>query len=144
MWWIHFFDRTIELARARMGTAADPGRLGVLAYTFYHMWATVAGIIVAAAGDELSLAHPDETAGRATVLVLGDLRFFLLGNLLYKATMFGRISRAQAGHRLADRLMLVVQGRTRPDVAFAAVVVLLAVAVSDLSSELRRSAVRAE
>ncbi|MEZ4506693.1 MAG: low temperature requirement protein A [Thermomicrobiales bacterium] len=144
MWWI-YFDRTIELARARMGTAADPGRLGVLAYTFYHMY-MVAGIIVAAAGDELSLAHPDETAGRATVLVLlGGPALFLLGNLLYKATMFGRISRAQAvAIVVLIGLMLVVQGRTNLDVAFAAVVVLLAVAVSDLSSELRRSAVRAE
>jgi len=144
MWWI-YFDRTIELARARMGTAADPGRLGVLAYTFYHMY-MVAGIIVAAAGDELSLAHPDETAGRATVLVLlGGPALFLLGNLLYKATMFDRISRAQAvAIVVLIGLMLVVQGRTNLDVAFAAVVVLLAVAVADLSSELRRSAVRAE
>lgn len=138
MWWI-YFDRTIELARARMSAATDPGRLGVLAYTFYHMY-MVAGIIVAAAGDELSLAHPDETAGRSTVLVLlGGPALFLLGNLLYKATMFDRVSRAQGVAVIVlVVLMFVLRDRTNLEVAFGALVVLLAVAASDWSGDRRK------
>lgn len=134
-WWI-YFDRTIELARARMEEATDPGRLGVLAYTFYHMY-IVAGIIVAAAGDELSIEHPMERIDHATLLVmLGGPALFLLGNLLYKATMFGQISRAQS---VAIVVLLVLmpalEDRTRLQVALAAMFVLLLVALSDLIAE---------
>ncbi len=140
LWWI-YFDRTIELARARMGTAPDPGRLGVLAYTFYHMY-LIAGIIVAAAGDEISLAHPNEAAGRASVLILlGGPALFLLGNLLFKAAMFGQISRAQAAAMLLlIVLMLLLRDRTNLQVALAAVIVLVAVAVSDVFDERRENA----
>ena len=135
LWWI-YFDRTIELARARMGTATDPGRLGVLAYTFYHMY-IVAGIIVAAAGDELAIAHPGDTADRATMLVLlGGPALFLLGNLLYKATMFDQISRAQgAAIVVLLVLMVLLRDRTNLQVSLVAVVVLLAVAASDILVE---------
>ena len=139
LWWI-YFDRTIERARARMDTAADPGRLGVLAYTFYHMY-IVAGIIVSAAGDELAIAHPGEQADRATVLVLlGGPALFLLGNLLFKATMFGQVSRAQgAAIVVLMGLMVLIRDGTTLQVAALALIVLLAVVGSDLYME-RRSA----
>lgn len=135
MWWI-YFDRTIELARARMSAAADPGRLGVLAYTFYHMY-IVAGIIVAAAGDERSITHPSDVAELATVLLLlGGPAIFLLGNLLFKATMFDQVSRAQvAAICVLIALMALLRDRTNIQVAFAALVVLLAVAGTDLYVE---------
>lgn len=134
-WWI-YFDRTIELARMRMLEASDPGRLGVLAYTFYHMY-IVAGIIVAAAGDELSLAHPSETVDRAgLLLILGGPALFLLGNLLYKATMFEEFSRAQVGAIGALALLgVILGGRTNVQVSLAAVVVLLGVAALDIVQE---------
>ena len=37
--------------------SADPGRLGLTAYTYFHI-PMVAGVIAAAAADELTLAHP--------------------------------------------------------------------------------------
>jgi low temperature requirement protein LtrA len=131
-WWI-YFDRTIDLARARMQEAADPGRLGVLAYTFYHMY-IVAGIIVAAAGDELSIEHPGERIDHAALMVmLGGPALFLLGNLLYKATMFGQISRAQTVAIVVLLLLIpLLEDRTRLQVAVAATIVLLLVALSDL------------
>ncbi len=138
-WWI-YFDRTIELARARMGTAADPGRLGVLAYTFYHMY-MVAGIIIAAAGDELSIAHPGVPADRAAVLLLlGGPALFLLGNLLFKAAMFDRFSRGQgAAIAVLLALMLLMRDQTHVQVAAAALVVLLSVIGSDLYVEHRNA-----
>jgi low temperature requirement protein LtrA len=134
-WWI-YFDRTIELARARMEETTDPGRLGVLAYTFYHMY-LIAGIIVAAAGDELALEHPSEQLDlAATLVLLGGPALFLLGNLLYKATMFGRVSRPQvvaiAGLVV---LMFLLDDQTRLVAAGAAVIVLLGVALADLRAE---------
>lgn len=132
LWWI-YFDRTIELARARMDSAADPGRFGVLAYTFYHMY-IVAGIIVTAAGDELSVAHPTESASQAARLVLlGGPALFLLGNLLFKAVMFDRISRVQ-GVAIVVLLALIpmLRSGTHLQTALAAVVVLLAIIIWDL------------
>lgn len=136
-WWI-YFDRTIERARARMIAATDPGRLGVLAYTFYHMY-IVAGIIVAAAGDELSIEHPSEPVDHAALLVLlGGPAIFLLGNLLYKATMFETVSRAQIAAILVLLALIPLLGqRTRLEVAVSAVIVLLLVALWDLLVEER-------
>jgi low temperature requirement protein LtrA len=116
-----------------MQEAADPGRLGVLAYTFYHMY-IVAGIIVAAAGDELSIEHPGERINLAALFVmLGGPALFLLGNLLYKATMFGQISRAQTVAIVVLLLLIpLLEDRTRLQVAVAATIVLLLVALSDL------------
>jgi low temperature requirement protein LtrA len=116
-----------------MQEAADPGRLGVLAYTFYHMY-IVAGIIVAAAGDELSIEHPGERIDLAALFVmLGGPALFLLGNLLYKATMFGQISRAQTVAIVVLLLLIpLLEDRTRLQVAVAATIVLLLVALSDL------------
>jgi low temperature requirement protein LtrA len=105
----------------------------VLAYTFYHMY-IVAGIIVAAAGDELSIEHPGERIDLAALFVmLGGPALFLLGNLLYKATMFGQISRAQTVAIVVLLLLIpLLEDRTRLQVAVAATIVLLLVALSDL------------
>ena len=137
IWWI-YFDRTIELARARMVETSDPGRLGVLGYTFYHMY-IVAGIIVAAAGDELSMAHPHETIAHSGLLVLlGGPALFLLGNLLFKTTMFDQGSRAQGvAIVVLLALMPALAGRTWLQVAIAAVIVLLAVVAWELLAERR-------
>jgi low temperature requirement protein LtrA len=142
IWWI-YFDRTIELARARMVEAADPGRLGVLAYTFYHMY-IVAGIIVSAAGDELSIEHPTATIDRAGLLVmLGGPALFLLGNVLYKSTMFGQVSRSQvAAIGVLIVLIPLLRDRTNLQVATVATLVLLAICVWEVI-ENRRDATRA-
>jgi low temperature requirement protein LtrA len=137
IWWI-YFDRTIERARARMMESVDPGRLGVLAYTFYHMY-IIAGIIVAAAGDEISITHPNETIDRAGLLVmLGGPAIFLLGNLLYKATIFERISRGQIAAIVVLALLgVALDDRTNLQVAIAATSVLVAVAAWDIVLERR-------
>ena len=82
MWWI-YFNIGAERASRRISDSRDPGRLARLAYTYLHIL-LVAGIIVAAVGDELVLAHPTgHTAGMAAVL-LGGPALYLAGNLLFK------------------------------------------------------------
>jgi low temperature requirement protein LtrA len=56
LWWI-YFDRGAEAGRRAMSAASDPGRLGISAYNYCHV-PMVAGIIVAAAADGLTMA-PD-------------------------------------------------------------------------------------
>jgi low temperature requirement protein LtrA len=74
-----------------IATAADPGRLGVIAYTYFHIL-IVAGIIVAAAGYELAIAHPGNQLDVATAcLVLGGPALFLVGQALFKRAVWGRV-----------------------------------------------------
>jgi low temperature requirement protein LtrA len=91
LWWV-YFDRSAEDAGEVIARSADPGRLGRSAYTYCHI-PMVAGIIVAAVGDELMLAHPDGHAGAATAAtVLGGPALFLAGHGAFKRMVFGRVS----------------------------------------------------
>jgi low temperature requirement protein LtrA len=90
-WWI-YFDRTAGLSTEIIATSNDPGRLGRSAFTYFHI-PMVAGVIVAAVGDELTIAHPTGDASRALVAtVLGGPALFLAGHALFKWCLFGRIS----------------------------------------------------
>ena len=89
-WWI-YFDRSAEAGIEAIATAADPGRLGVIAYTYFHIL-IVAGIIVAAAGYELAIAHPGNQLDVATAcLVLGGPALFLVGQALFKRAVWGQV-----------------------------------------------------
>jgi low temperature requirement protein LtrA len=91
LWWV-YFDRSAEDAGEVIARSADPGRLGRSAYTYCHI-PMVAGIIVAAVGDELMLAHPGGHAGAATAAtVLGGPALFLVGHGAFKRMVFGRVS----------------------------------------------------
>jgi low temperature requirement protein LtrA len=89
MWWI-YFDSGAERGIRRIAESSDPGRLARLVYTYYHLL-IVAGIIVAAVGDEIILAHPRAASGVGTIaVVLGGLALFLAGNTLFKRAVGGR------------------------------------------------------
>jgi len=91
LWWV-YFDRSAEDAGEVIARSADPGRLGRSAYTYCHI-PMVAGIIVAAVGDELMLAHPGGHAGAATAAtVLGGPALFLAGHALFKWAVFEVVS----------------------------------------------------
>lgn len=94
LWWI-YFDRGAEAGRRAISTAADPGRLGISAYSYFHV-PMVAGIIVAAAADGLTIAHP---TGRVTLgttaLILGGFALYLLGNALFEWALQGRVPRSR-------------------------------------------------
>ncbi len=90
-WWI-YFDRTAGLSTEIIARSNDPGRLGRSAFTYYHI-PMVAGVIVAAVGDELTIAHPTGDASTALVAtVLGGPALFLAGHALFKWSVFGHIS----------------------------------------------------
>jgi low temperature requirement protein LtrA len=94
LWWV-YFDRSAEDATGVIAGSLDPGRLGRSAYTYCHL-PMVAGIIVAAVGDELVIAHPGGHASVATTTtVLLGPALFLAGHALFKRMVFGRLSVAR-------------------------------------------------
>jgi low temperature requirement protein LtrA len=93
-WWI-YFDRSAEAGIEVMATATDPGRLGVTAYTYFHV-PMVAGVIAAAGGYELAIAHPrDQVAAATACLILGGPALFLVGHTLFKRALWGLVPRAR-------------------------------------------------
>jgi low temperature requirement protein LtrA len=90
MWWI-YFDTGAERGEHAITASGDPGRLARIGYTYLHL-PIIAGIVVAAVGDELVLAHPLGHADLATiVIVVGGAALFLLGALLFKCALAGRV-----------------------------------------------------
>jgi len=132
-WWI-YFGRTAEAAE-RVAASPDPGRLGRSAYTFIHI-VMVAGIVVAAVGDELVIAHPGgHVEGGALATVLGGPALFVMGHALFEKVVFGRLSLARpAASALLGALALLEWTThlfTPLALAIAALAVLVALAVRD-------------
>jgi low temperature requirement protein LtrA len=90
MWWI-YFNIGAEKASRTISISADPGRLARLAYTYLHL-PIVAGIIVSAVADDLVLGHPaGRTDAKTAFAVGGGPALYLLGNILFKRTIWGRL-----------------------------------------------------
>jgi low temperature requirement protein LtrA len=119
LWWV-YFDRTAEEGVARTATAGDQGRLGRSAYTYFHL-PIVAGIIVAAVGDELTIAHPTgHSDGAVVATVLGGPALFLAGHALYKRAVFGHLSVDRVGGIIVLAALAPV-GFALPPLALSAV-----------------------
>jgi len=131
LWWL-YFDRSAEESGALIAHSDDPGRLGRSAYTYFHL-PLVAGIIVVAVGDELSIADPALDAGRAaTVVILGGPALFLLGHAIFKRIIFGVLSPTRVAGLVALALLVpLAQVASRLELAAAAALVLVGVAVWD-------------
>ncbi|MEO3743424.1 low temperature requirement protein A [Plantactinospora sp. B5E13] len=83
LWWI-YFDRSAGAAQAAIEASEEPGRLGRSAYTYLHI-PIVAGIILTAVGDELTIEHPTGTVHPALLVgVLGGPALFLTGFFVFK------------------------------------------------------------
>src|SRR5262249_37743006 len=83
MWAVYF---NIGRARAsrQIPSAHDPGRLARSGYTYIHIL-IVAGIILAAVGDELVLQHPSGHASPGAIAaIIGGPALYLAGNALFK------------------------------------------------------------
>jgi low temperature requirement protein LtrA len=88
MWWIYFHAGS-EHAAKQIQTAADPGRTAFVSYSYIHI-AIVAGIIVAAVGNEIVIVHPDHADTAAMATIIGGAALFLSGCLLFKWVNYTR------------------------------------------------------
>jgi low temperature requirement protein LtrA len=128
MWWI-YFNIGAETGSRRITDSSDPGRLARLAYTYMHL-PLVAGIIVAAVGDELVLAHPTgHTDVKTAAVLLAGPALYLLGNLLFKRATANRPALSHiVGLALLAMLVPVTPG-LQP-LAFSALTTLVLVIVA--------------
>ena len=102
MWWL-YFGQVATSAVGRIAAHDVPGQVGRDAYTYLHL-PIVAGILLTAVGDELVIAHPNESLGTAGALVaLGGPALYLLGVVAFGA----RIGRHQPWTRVAAALVLL-------------------------------------
>jgi low temperature requirement protein LtrA len=83
MWWIYFNIGAERGSREFVG-AADPGRVARNVYTYFHI-PIVAGIVVCAVADEITIAHPaGHLSPGAAAALLGGPALYLAGNVFFK------------------------------------------------------------
>lgn len=89
LWWI-YFDRTADLGGHLIETASDPGQIGRSAYVYWQL-PMVAGILVSAVGDQLTIRDPRGDTSLSTALVtLGGPALFIAGHYMFTRVAFGR------------------------------------------------------
>ncbi|GLS22688.1 membrane protein [Labrys miyagiensis] len=89
MWWV-YFDTSTRDATEVIVESDNPGQLG--AYIHYLHVLLVAGVIVAAVGNDLSIKHPDQPVDIASLAVIyGGPAIYLVGNAIYKRLIYGRV-----------------------------------------------------
>jgi low temperature requirement protein LtrA len=82
--WAVYFNIGAERGSQTIASSDDPGRIARSGYTYIHIL-IVAGIIVAAVGDELVLHHPHgHTELKTAIVLLGGPAVYLLGNGWFK------------------------------------------------------------
>lgn len=82
--WAVYFNIGAERASRLIAASDDPGRLARSGYTYLHIL-IIAGIILAAVGDELVLQHPSGHASvGAVTTIVGGPALYLFGNALFK------------------------------------------------------------
>jgi low temperature requirement protein LtrA len=132
LWWL-YFDYVARIAERRLELAGDGRtRLARDGYTYLH-GLMVAGVIAAAVGDELVIAHPREVLPTAEVVaVVVGPALYLLSHALFRLRMAGTLSRKRLAGAAACAAAGLV-GLAVPALALAALIV--AVLVSVIASE---------
>jgi low temperature requirement protein LtrA len=103
LWWL-YFDRSAQASAAVIAASEDPGRIARAAYHLIHP-VMVAGIIVAAAGDDKILTGPAAHASAPSAwMILGGPGLFLAGHAAFKAVVW----RITPWTRLAGTLVLAL------------------------------------
>jgi low temperature requirement protein LtrA len=88
MWWV-YFDIGAKRGAEHIEHHDNPGLVGRNAFTYWHI-PIVAGIIVLAVGDELTLAHPREPLHAEAILVaMAGMALFLGGTMMFKRISSG-------------------------------------------------------
>ena len=107
MWWL-YFSYVAAVAQVRLDTTSHRGELARDGYTYLHV-IMVAGIIVAAVGDEIVIAHPGAELSTAQLIaVTAGPALYLLGHVAFRLRMTATLSRK----RLAGAVAIVVAGTT--------------------------------
>lgn len=140
MWWI-YFSASHDAASSVIEKADDPGKLARRAYTYCPI-VIVAGIIVTAVGDELSLMHPTgHVSGEMAAVLIGGPLLFMIGGLLAKLAVFERWSMPRiVGAVALAALWFVVPFTTPLSLAAMATGVLVAVAAWETRANGRHTA----
>jgi low temperature requirement protein LtrA len=131
LWWL-YFDRAAEASTDVIASSADPGALARAAFHLIHP-VMVAGIIVAAAGDEKILAYPSAVASAPSAwLILGGPALFVVGHAAFKYTVWKVIPWSRLAG-VAALALLAATVPVLPEVALAAcaATVVAAIAVAD-------------
>ncbi len=131
LWWL-YFDRSAEDAARVIAASDDPGRLGRSAYHLIHP-VMVAGIIVGAAADQLTLADPGAVGhAPASWMILGGAGLFLAGHAAFKAVIWGVVSWSRIGGVIALALLgLAAAHLSALELGTCTAAVVVAVAVAD-------------
>ena len=131
LWWL-YFDRSAGDAARIIAASDDPGRLGRSAYHQIHP-VMVAGIIVGAAADQVTLADPVAVGGGpASWMILGGPGLFLAGHAAFKAVVW----RTAPWSRIIAVAVLALLGLAAPHISALALsacaaAVVITVAVAD-------------
>jgi low temperature requirement protein LtrA len=126
LWWL-YFGVAAEHSRAAMAASDDPGRLARDAYTYLHL-PIIAGIIGAAVGDDLLIAHPHEALhGVGLAMVLGGPALYLLGESLFRWRMTATANPKRLGVAALLVALALVGGHVSALVLSTAIAALLGV-----------------
>ena len=126
MWWL-YFDTIAETGSKTISSSRDPGKLARLVYTYIHLF-IVGGIIVAAVADEFVLHHPTGHSDFKTIVTtLGATALYLVGNLLFKWAIRGRLPVSHLAGLVAVAVLAPVASHFAPVLLSVAVSVLLIV-----------------
>lgn len=88
MWWV-YFDVGARRGAEHIEHHDRPGLVGRSAFTYWHI-PIIAGIVMIAVTDEMSLAHPLQPVHGDFLLVLGGgMALFLLGTMTFKKISSG-------------------------------------------------------
>jgi len=134
MWWL-YFSYVATIAQRRLELAPDRTKLARDGYTYLHVL-LVAGVILAAVGDELVIAHPtEELAAAQAAAVVGGPALYLLAHALFRLRMAGTVSRK----RLTAGVACAALGLLAPYVPALVVTALLVVVLVGLIATERLS-----
>jgi len=140
MWWL-YFSYVAVIAQRRLELAEDRTRLARDAYTYLHV-VLVAGVILAAVGDELVIAHPtEELAANEIAAVVAGPAIYLLGLALFRLRMAGSVAWKRVAGAAACGVVGVL-GAVVPAIAVASLVVcaLAGVIAAERIAAVRREA----
>ncbi|MEV0725642.1 low temperature requirement protein A [Micromonospora purpureochromogenes] len=137
LWRIYIYRAGQVLAEA-IAVSADPVRLARSA-SYAHL-VMVAGVVVAAVGDELVIAHPlGHTPPAWIAVILGGPALYLAGRARFEHAVFGRVSWSRPIGVLALAALAPAMLPLPPlVVAAAAAFVLTGIAISDAARARRR------